>query len=185
MPRRSTGLSSLRNDANKPQHPVPGQPAKQGVVQPMSFQLPPFDLFHPIQSIKQRRLVKQHQTDLLARLLDKDREAYSDRVTQDENGNRHAYRLDKYRERISAEDDLAEALAEGQTKLTAVAQHYQRLTAINTDNQLSLLDELVKDAELKGKLKESLRRQAANTFIELEALAMNENLNPQNYGVVG
>lgn len=185
MTRRSSGLSSLRNDDDQTNRPEPGQPAMQGIVQPMSFQLPPFDILHPLASLKQRILVKQHQTSLLKSLLDKDRDAYVNRIAQDERRDRHAHRIDRYRERVADLDDLAEALIEGQTRLTAFAQHHQRLTGFNTDSQIKLINELVEDQPTKDKLIESQRRQAANTFIELEALAMNNNVNPGNYGVAG
>ncbi|ELP34503.1 hypothetical protein RBSWK_01513 [Rhodopirellula baltica SWK14] len=183
MNRRSSGLSSLRNDDNQPSRPEPGRAAKQGVVEQMSYREPRFNWFHPLQSLKQRERVYRHQADLTDQFLDQDREAHQDRLEQNEAADRHLHRLDLFRDRIGAEDDLAEALVQSQTRLTAVAQHHQRLTAINTDNQISMIDELVKDEPTKEKIKDSLRRQAANTFIELEALAMNNDVNPGNYGV--
>lgn len=185
MSRRSSGLAALRNSHETHNHPAPGRIAEQGTVQLNQFRLPPFNWLHPLKSLKQRLQVKQHESDLLDQSLDIDREAYRDRLDQDEKLARHVHRLNLFRSRYEAEDDLAEALIEGQTRVTACAQHYQRLTAINTDNQISLIDELIKDEGTKEKLKTSLRRQAANMFVELEALALNNDANPGNYGVAG
>jgi hypothetical protein len=151
----------------------------------MSYREPRFNWFHPFQSLKQRNQVYRHQVNLNDQFLDKDREAFQDRLDQNESAERHQHRLDLFRQRIESEDDLAEALVESQTRLTAFAHHFIRLTATNTDLQIGYAEEHIKDKATKERMQDSYRRMAANTFIELEALAMNNDVNPGNYGVAG
>ncbi|WP_144056781.1 hypothetical protein [Rhodopirellula europaea] len=177
---RSSGLSALRSASDRPVRK--SNTTKHDVLNGIDFGLPGFDLLHPFQSLKQRRLAKEHQTELLEEGLDHSGEIFRDRIQQDEQGERHEYRLEKFRERIAAEDDLAEALAEGVTRQTAMVQHFQKLTAINTSNTISLMGEVIENEEVKKLVTETLLRQCKNTFIELEALGLSESLDTRTYG---
>ena len=116
-------------------------------------------------------------------MIEEDRAAFVNHVQEEAAQQIHKDRSQTLRQQSEDESQLAEALAQGQTRQAAMAQHFQRLTAINTDNQIEFVKATIRNPATKKALIESLERQAANTFTELEALGMGDEFDPSTYGV--